>query len=94
MSETTKQPFFQTSLGRIYCADSLALMDGLQGKSVTLIITSPPFGLVRKKDYGNVGADKYVEFFGRQISLALGMHSHGSLRARASAAAGWPPGRG
>jgi site-specific DNA-methyltransferase (cytosine-N4-specific) len=26
-------------------------------------MTSPPFGLVRKKDYGNVDADKYVEWF-------------------------------
>jgi len=26
-------------------------------------MTSPPFGLVRKKDYGNVEADQYVEWF-------------------------------
>lgn len=26
-------------------------------------MTSPPFGLVRKKDYGNVDADEYVEWF-------------------------------
>lgn len=26
-------------------------------------MTSPPFGLVRKKDYGNVDADKYVDWF-------------------------------
>jgi DNA modification methylase len=26
-------------------------------------MTSPPFGLVRKKEYGNVDADKYVEWF-------------------------------
>ncbi len=26
-------------------------------------MTSPPFGLVRKKDYGNVDADQYVEWF-------------------------------
>lgn len=32
-------------------------------QSVDLIMTSPPFGLVRKKDYGNVDADDYVEWF-------------------------------
>ena len=26
-------------------------------------MTSPPFGLVRKKDYGNVDADEYVDWF-------------------------------
>jgi len=30
---------------------------------VNLIVTSPPFGLVRKKEYGNVDADEYVEWF-------------------------------
>jgi len=31
--------------------------------SVDLIMTSPPFGLVRKKDYGNEDADKYLDWF-------------------------------
>lgn len=31
--------------------------------SVDLIMTSPPFGLVRKKDYGNVEAGEYVDWF-------------------------------
>jgi len=30
---------------------------------VDLIVTSPPFGLVRKKDYGNVDADEYLAWF-------------------------------
>ncbi len=28
-----------------------------------LIVTSPPFGLVREKEYGNVPADEYLEWF-------------------------------
>ncbi|NOX63304.1 MAG: site-specific DNA-methyltransferase [Chloroflexi bacterium] len=32
-------------------------------ESVDLIVTSPPFGLVRKKDYGNVDADEYLAWF-------------------------------
>jgi site-specific DNA-methyltransferase (cytosine-N4-specific) len=32
-------------------------------KSIDLIMTSPPFGLVRKKIYGNEDADQYCEWF-------------------------------
>ena len=35
----------------------------IKDESVDLIVTSPPFGLVRKKAYGNVDADKYVQWF-------------------------------
>jgi site-specific DNA-methyltransferase (cytosine-N4-specific) len=31
--------------------------------SVDLIMTSPPFGLVRKKSYGNVESGEYVTWF-------------------------------
>ncbi|MBN2272036.1 MAG: site-specific DNA-methyltransferase [Sedimentisphaerales bacterium] len=56
--------FHRTKLGRIYLGDSLAVLNKqLAPGSVDLIVTSPPFGLVRKKDYGNVDADKYVEWF-------------------------------
>lgn len=40
------------------------MMRGLcPDESVDLIMTSPPFGLVRKKDYGNEDADRYVAWF-------------------------------
>lgn len=55
-----------TQYGRIYCGDSLQLLnnrDVIQPSSVNLIMTSPPFGLVRKKEYGNVDAEQYVEWF-------------------------------
>ena len=35
----------------------------MDAESVDLIMTSPPFGLVRKKKYGNADADDYVEWF-------------------------------
>jgi len=38
-------------------------MASLKDESVDLIVTSPPFGLVRKKDYGNVESHEYVEWF-------------------------------
>jgi site-specific DNA-methyltransferase (cytosine-N4-specific) len=38
-------------------------MEAMPPGSVNLVMTSPPFGLVRKKDYGNADADGYVEWF-------------------------------
>ncbi len=55
---------FSTKFGRAIHGDSLDVLRALEGNSVDLIMTSPPFGLVRKKDYGNVDADEYVEWFG------------------------------
>ena len=55
--------FHQTSLGRIVHGDSIDVLAAREDASVDLIMTSPPFGLVRKKDYGNVEADEYVEWF-------------------------------
>lgn len=58
------RPAFETELGKIYQGDSSALMqERLEPESVDLIMTSPPFGLVRKKDYGNEDADRYVAWF-------------------------------
>lgn len=54
----------ETPCGRIYHGDSLGLLHKtLEAASVDLIMTSPPFGLVRKKTYGNEDADQYVEWF-------------------------------
>ncbi len=55
--------FFKTKLGRMYLGDALELMSIMDDHSVDLIMTSPPFGLVRKKDYGNVDADQYLDWF-------------------------------
>lgn len=55
---------FTTSLGQIIHQDSLKYMrDSLSDNSVDLIFTSPPFALLRKKDYGNVEAEQYVDWF-------------------------------
>jgi site-specific DNA-methyltransferase (cytosine-N4-specific) len=56
--------FYSTARGEIYHGNSLDLLTTrMRPASVDLIMTSPPFGLVRKKEYGNVDADKYVEWF-------------------------------
>jgi site-specific DNA-methyltransferase (cytosine-N4-specific) len=56
--------FHATKTGKIYCADSLDLMrDQMEEKSANLILTSPPFALIKKKGYGNVDAGKYLDWF-------------------------------
>jgi DNA modification methylase len=53
-----------TDLGTIYQGNSLAYMHShAEPNSVNLILTSPPFGLVRKKSYGNEDADAYCDWF-------------------------------
>lgn len=56
-------PYIDGSFGAAYLADSLQIMASLPDASVDLVMTSPPFGLVRKKDYGNEDADRYVDWF-------------------------------
>ncbi|MDE0404493.1 MAG: site-specific DNA-methyltransferase [Nitrospira sp.] len=54
----------ETQYGEIYHGDSLGLLHAtLAPNSVDLVMTSPPFGLVRKKIYGNEDADRYVQWF-------------------------------
>ena len=60
------QIVYTAQKGRIYRGDSLQLLNNhemIRPGSVNLIMTSPPFGLVRQKEYGNVDADQYVEWF-------------------------------
>jgi DNA modification methylase len=53
-----------TDLGAIYEGNSLAYLHKYaEDASVNLIVTSPPFGLVRKKSYGNEDADAYCDWF-------------------------------
>lgn len=57
-------PFITTERGTAYLGDSLGLLHNtLAPKSVDLIMTSPPFGLVREKAYGNEKADDYLDWF-------------------------------
>ena len=43
--------------------DCLIALRMLQSDSIDLIVTSPPYADQRKKTYGGVSADKYVEWF-------------------------------
>ncbi len=55
---------YHTAIGQIVHGDSLdVLHDLVKDQSVDLIVTSPPYGLVRKKEYGNVDSQEYVDWF-------------------------------
>ena len=61
---TMLRPYHRAQHGEILWGDSRAyLLNAAEPESVDLIMTSPPFGLVRKKSYGNEDADKYCDWF-------------------------------
>lgn len=53
---------YRTDMGLQLCADSLDVLRALPGRSVDLIVTSPPFALLRQKTYGNEDQDQYVKW--------------------------------
>lgn len=55
--------YYITQNGVALKGDSLELMKNLPDESVNLILTSPPFALTRKKEYGNKQENEYIEWF-------------------------------
>lgn len=53
---------YTTNYGECICADSLIAIRVLENESVNLVITSPPFALQRKKEYGNESQEDYVDW--------------------------------
>lgn len=62
MAEFPK-PAYNTQLGESYIGNSLELLEALEDESVNLVMTSPPFALQRKKEYGNEDQAEYIEWF-------------------------------
>jgi len=58
-----EMPFYTTSYGKAYLGDALTYLRQIADNSVDLIMTSPPFALKRKKEYGNVDAENYIPWF-------------------------------
>lgn len=56
-------PYYTQQNGAVYLGDSLKLIKFIDDNSIDLILTSPPFALIRKKEYGNETAEKYIEWF-------------------------------
>ena len=55
-------PAYFNGSGAAYCGDSLDLLAQLPDGSVNLVMTSPPFALLRQKDYGNPSQTEYVDW--------------------------------
>ena len=53
-------PAYLTNGGAAYRGDSLELLAALPDSSINLVLTSPPFALQRKKEYGNKAQAEYV----------------------------------
>lgn len=65
---------YRTPRGLQVCADSRTVLSALPEQSVDLIITSPPFALLRQKSYGNQEQAEYVGWlaeFGRAAFRVL-----------------------
>ncbi len=65
---------YSTTLGQQVWGDSRQILRLLPEKSIDLIVTSPPFALLRKKTYGNKGQEEYVAWlidFGHAAHSAL-----------------------
>ncbi|HEY2589557.1 MAG TPA: site-specific DNA-methyltransferase [Tepidisphaeraceae bacterium] len=67
-------PYYETDLGMAVLGDSLEVLRKLPDKSVSLVLTSPPYALHFKKEYGNKDKHEYVDWmlpFAREIRRVL-----------------------
>ena len=65
---------YTTRLGEAYVGDSLELLRQMSSGTVDLVMTSPPFALQRKKEYGNEDQKDYVDWilqFGHETLRVL-----------------------
>lgn len=56
-------PYYSTDLGDAYLADSLEVLKAIPDGSINAVVTSPPYALHFKKEYGNTEKQGYVEWF-------------------------------
>jgi site-specific DNA-methyltransferase (cytosine-N4-specific) len=63
--ENNIEASYETSNGAMFCGDSLNILPFLIGKGIRakLIMTSPPFALIKKKEYGNEDSEEYIDWF-------------------------------
>ncbi|MBI1370247.1 MAG: site-specific DNA-methyltransferase [Planctomycetes bacterium] len=68
------EPYYSTSSGIALHGDSLELMRQIPDESVSLVLTSPPYALHFKKEYGNKDKHEYIDWilpFAREIRRIL-----------------------
>jgi DNA modification methylase len=56
-------PYFKGKYGAAYLGDSLDLLRSLPTGGVNLVVTSPPYALHFKKEYGNKTKKEYIKWF-------------------------------
>jgi DNA modification methylase len=56
------KPLYRTHLGKAIVGDALRLLKQVPDNTIDLVMTSPPFALQRKKEYGNKDQDEYVDW--------------------------------
>ncbi|UDW83389.1 site-specific DNA-methyltransferase [Pasteurella canis] len=66
-----QKPLYKTALGSAYVADSLNMLSQIPDESIDLVMTSPPFALQRKKEYGNKEQEEYVEWLAEFAKLVF-----------------------
>ena len=67
----SRKPAYKTQHGAAYYGDSLELLATYPDNSVNLVMTSPPFALLRKKEYGNKDQHEYIEWLAQFARLVL-----------------------
>ena len=85
--------FFKGAHGNIYLGDCLDVLRDLADNSVDLIITSPPYALIKKKNYGNLASDEYLDWFrpfGKEFFRVLSPHGSFALNIGGSWVKGQP----
>lgn len=64
-------PAYSTAFGAMYNIDSLAGLSAIPDGSINLVITSPPFALLRQKEYGNKCQDEYIEWISQFANIII-----------------------
>lgn len=62
---------YSSKYGTQYNGDSLEFLSSLEDDSVDLVMTSPPFALLRKKEYGNEDQPEYIEWLTQFAKLVF-----------------------
>lgn len=59
----SNRPYYVTRMGSAYLGDSLCFLKSLPPACAHIVLTSPPYALHFKKEYGNVSKEDYVAWF-------------------------------
>jgi len=85
------EPTYKTEFGALFCADALEFMSHMADGAVDLVLTSPPYALHFKKEYGNANQKDYIAWllpFAKEIKRI--MKASGSFVLNLGGA--WQPG--